>query len=165
MKRLVLLAPCVLLFACSGSSNSLQPGQWEFTTRMTNVEVPGVPEAVAAQMRAAMANQTQTQSRCITPEEAANPTAGMMNPSGSASGCTFTDQVFEGGRIQVAGTCPAPGGAGNVRTSLTGSYTPTTMETQLQAEVQSTGGPPGTPQTVRMTGTMNARRTGDCAAS
>jgi len=165
MKRLVFLAPAVLLFACSGSSTSLQPGQWEFVSRMTEIEVPGVPEAMAAQMRAAMVNQAQTQSRCITPAEAANPTSGMMNPGGNAQGCTFSEQVFDGGRIQVAGTCPAPGGQGSVRTSLNGTYTPTTMETRLEAEVQSPGGPPGTPQTVRMTGTMNARRTGDCPAS
>jgi hypothetical protein len=167
MKRLLLTTPALaLLFACSGSSTTLQPGQWEMTSRMTEIEVPGVPEAVAAQMRAAMANQAQTQSRCITPAEAANPAAGMMNPTGSAEGCTFTNQTFAGGVINVAGSCPAPGGRGQVTTTLAGTYTATTMTTTIRAEVTSPpGGPPGMPQTVRMSGTMAARRTGDCATS
>ncbi len=167
MKRVVLLAPSMaLLFACSGSSTALQPGQWEMTTRMTNIEVPGVPPAQAEAMRSAMANQAQTQSRCITAEEAANPARGMVNPTGEAAGCTFTDQTFAGGVIKVSGSCPAPGGQGTVRTSLDGSYTPTTMEARISAEVQAgPGAPPGVPQTVRMSGTMTSRRTGDCAAS
>lgn len=168
MKRLALLTPSlVLIAACSGgASDSIQPGQWETTVRMTEIELPGVPEPVAAQMRQAMANQAQTQSRCITPEEAANPTRGMVNPSGDAQGCTFTDQTFAGGRIQVAGNCPAPGNQGSVTTTMTGSYTPTTMEAQVTAEVRpGASAPPGGPQVVRMRGNMTSRRTGDCAAS
>jgi hypothetical protein len=166
MKRLIAAAPLALLFACSGSSTTLQPGQWEMTSRMTNVELPGVPEQLAAQMRTAMLNQPQTQNRCITPAEAANPAGGMMNPSGSTEGCTFTDQTFSGGTIRVSGTCPAPGGRGSVRTSLNGTYTATTMEARLEAEVTAPpGGPPGMPQTIRMQGNLTGRRTGDCAAS
>lgn len=166
MKRLVLLAPSLaLIAACSGGNNSIQPGQWEMTTRMTEIEVPGAPPEIANQMRTAMANQTQTQNRCITPEEAANPTRGMMNPSGQAEGCTFTDQTFAGGRILVSGSCPAPGGQGTVQTRLEGTYTGTTMETRVSAEVQAgASAPPGMPRTVRMTGTMTGRRTGDCPA-
>ena len=164
MKRhLLLAAPMALLFACSGSAVTLQPGQWEMTTTMTDVQVPGAPEAMAAQMKAAMASQPRTESRCITPEEAANPTRGMMSPSGNAQGCTFTDQTFAGGVIRMAGTCPAPAGGGQVRTSLEGSYTATTMEARLSAQVDAgASAPPGMPRNISMTGTMNARRTGDC---
>lgn len=164
MKRLILLAPGVaLLAACSGASDSIQPGQWELTTRMTEVDVPGAPPEMVNQMRSAMASQAQTQNRCITPEEAANPTAGMMNPTGQAQGCTFTEQTWAGGRISLAGTCPAPGGQGTVRSTISGSYTATTMETQVTAEVQpGANAPPGMPQNVRMRGTMTGRRTGDC---
>ena len=166
MKRqLLLAAPMALLFACSGSAVSLQPGQWEMTTAMTDVQVPGAPPAMAAQMKQAMASRPQTESRCITPEEAANPTRGMMNPGGDAQGCTFTDQTFAGGVIRMAGSCPAPAGGGSVRTSLTGTYTATTMEAQIQAEVDAgASAPQGMPRNIRMSGTMTARRTGDCPA-
>ena len=164
MKRLVLWAPTLaLLAACGGSAVSLQPGQWEMTTTMTNFEVPGAPAAMAEQMRAAMA-QPRTQNECITPEQAANPTRGMMTPDGKSEGCTFTDQTFAGGVIRMAGSCPAPGG-GSIRTNLNGSYTATTMEAQISAEVDAgASAPQGMPRNIRMSGTMTGRRTGDCPA-
>jgi hypothetical protein len=168
MKRHLLWAPpLALLFACSGSAVSLQPGQWETTTRMTSIEVPGAPEAMVTQMRAQLANRADTQSRCITPQEAANPAGNMLNPGGGGQGCTFTDNTFAGGVINVNGSCAGPGGRGSMRMGLQGSYTATTIEGRVSAEVTAPPGaaPPGTPQTVRMSGTMTARRTGDCPAS
>lgn len=166
MKRLIAAAPLALLFACSGNSTSMQPGQWEMTTRATNVELPGVPEQLAAQMRTAIMSQPQTQSQCITPEEAANPVGRMMSPSGDSQGCTFTDQTFSGGTIRISGTCQAPGGRGSMRNTVTGTYTATTLEARMETEVTAPpGGPPGMPQTIRMRGTMTSRRTGDCTAS
>lgn len=166
MKRLVLWAPTVaLLAACSGSAVTLQPGQWEMTTTMTNIEVPGAPEAVAAQMRAAMASQARTQNECITPEEAANPVGAMMNPGGNTQGCTFSEQTFAGGVMRMAASCPAPQGGGSMRTSLNGTYTATTMEGQISAEVDAGANTPaGMPRNIRMSGTFTGRRTGDCPA-
>lgn len=155
MKKLAILAPTVaLIFACSGNA-SLQPGQWEFTTKITDIEVPGQAPAVAAQMKQAMASQAQTQSRCITPAEAANMGGNLANPGGNAQGCTFSKQTFAGGAIDVAGTCQAPTG-GSVATTLTGTYTATALDARISANV--TGGP----QQMRMSGTMTGRRTGDC---
>lgn len=159
MKRLALLAPTVaIIVACSGGGVSLQPGQWEMTTKMTDIEIPGAPPAMAAQMKQAMTAQAQTQSRCITAAEAANPAGNMASPSGNAQGCTFSKQTFSGGSIDVAGSCPGPAG-GTMETSLSGSYTATTMDTRISANIQ------GGPQPMRMSGTMTGRRTGDCPAS
>lgn len=156
MKKLAILVPTVaLIFACS-SNTALQPGQWEFTTKMTDVELPGMPPEIAAQAKQAMASQqSQTQSRCITPAEAANPGGSLANPSGNAQGCTFSKQTFAGGTIDVAGNCRPPTG-GTVETALTGTYTATEINAAITANV--TGGP----QAVRMRGTMTGRRTGDC---
>ena len=95
MKRLILFAPAVVLAAaCSGQTGTIQPGNWETTTRFTTVEVPGMPPAMAKQMQAQLASQPP-QTRCITPAEAANPTGGMMG-SQNPQGCTFTEQTFSG---------------------------------------------------------------------
>jgi hypothetical protein len=100
MKRLILLAPgLVLAAACGSSTGTIQPGNWETTTRFTSVEIPGMPPAMAKQMQAQLANQPP-QTRCITPAEAANPTGGMMG-SQNPQGCTFTEQTFSGGVIRV----------------------------------------------------------------
>jgi len=155
MKKLAILALTVALIVACGSNTALQPGQWEFTTKITDIEVPGQPPAMAAQMKQAMASQAQTQSRCITQAEASNMGGSLANPSGSAQGCTFTKQTFAGGTIDVAGTCQAPTG-GTVATTLTGTYTATALDARIAANV--TGGP----QQMQMSGTMTGRRTGDC---
>jgi hypothetical protein len=71
MKRLVLLAPLALL-ACSGSSTTIQPGQWEMTTRFTTVEAPGMPPA-ALQAMQTQAGEPHASSTCITPETGGQP--------------------------------------------------------------------------------------------
>jgi hypothetical protein len=128
---------------------------WETTSRMTNVELPGMPPAMAEQMKAQMANQAQTQSQC-----------NMLNQGGDAQGCQFSDSTFTGGRIKVRGTCPGPAGAGTATLSWEGTYTATTMEGQITAQVQApAGAPKGGPQEIRMSGTLTSRRTGDCPAT
>lgn len=166
MKRLALLtAPLAMVTACSSSSDTIQPGQWEMKMQITDVQVPGAAPAMAEQF-ATMARGEQIQSQCITPEQAANASEAIGNPTGAArTGCTQSEAVFSGGRIRVVSACPAPTGGGNVRTSLEGSYTPTTIEARFDAEGPApAAGVPGAPTSIRLIGTMNGRRTGDCTA-
>lgn len=163
MKKLVVFAPAIVLAAaCSGSAVSLQPGQWETTIRFTSIEVPGAPEAAVAPMRAMM-SAPQTRSECMTPEQAANPAGRMMNPGAGANSCQYSENVFAGGTIRVHGTCQQPG-RGSMQMNMDGSYTATTMQTTLTSEVHAPPGTPG-PQVIRMSGTLSARRTGDCPAT
>jgi hypothetical protein len=160
MKRLVLWAPLGLLFACSGSAVSLQPGQWESTVRFSNIEMPGAPPEALAQMRA-MLGQPRTNSECMTAAQAANPMGSLMNPGGSAGECQFPENTFAGGAIRVRATCTAAG-RGTMNMTLQGSYTATTMEAQVTSDIQAPPGLKNGPQSIRMTGTMTGRRTGDC---
>lgn len=162
MKKLALFTPAIVLAAaCSGSAVSLQPGQWETTMQFSSIEVPGVPEAQLAPMRAMM-GQPQAHSECMTPEQAANPAGNMLNPGGSGQNCTFTENTFSGGTIRVHGTCQQPG-RGSAQMTLDGTYTATTMTARITSRVTPPPGTPG-PQSVSMSGTLNGRRTGDCAA-
>lgn len=161
MKKLALFAPTVALAAaCSGSAVSLQPGQWEHTMQFTSIEAPGAPEAQMAAMRQAM-GQPHTESSCVTPEQAARPTGNMLNPGGQ--NCQFTENTFAGGAIRVHGTCQQPGG-GSAQMNMDGTYTATTMNVTLSSEMTMPPGMPG-PRSIRMSGTMTGRRTGDCAAT
>ncbi len=164
MKKLLVLAPCIsLLFACSGGGDSvaLQPGQWETTMQFSNIEVPGAPEAQVAQMRTMM-GRPQTRSECITPQQAANPMGNMMNPGGGS--CNFTQNTFSGGTINLQGACNPPGGQGTAQITMTGTYTPTTITAQVSSEVRPAVASPGAPESVRMSGNLTSRRTGDCPA-
>ena len=164
MRYSIAAAPALLLAACGGGEESvqLQPGQWETTVQFSSIEMPGAPEAALAQMRQ-MLNQPQTQSQCITPEQAANPSGNMVNPGGEAN-CEFTENTFAGGEINVQGTCPQPG-QGNVQMSMEGNYTPTTMEADISTQMQAPPGTPGGAESIRMAGRLTARRTGDCPSS
>jgi hypothetical protein len=108
-------------------------------------------------------SRPQTQSQCITPEQAANPMGNMMGQA--SQGCTFTKNTFTGGTIDVAGTCNPPGGQGQAQMTMTGSFTADTMTGNINTEVRPTAAAAaaGGPQQVRMSGTFRARRTGDCA--
>ncbi|MGZ8347716.1 MAG: DUF3617 domain-containing protein [Allosphingosinicella sp.] len=157
--KIAVLALLPAIAACSGAgSSSIQPGQWEMTTSFSTVEAPGMPPEALQAMRAQLANQRQTQTSCITPEQAANPAGGLMNTGGSGpNGCQFSKSTFAGGAIDVQGTCPGPTG-GSMTMSWQGNYTPTTMEGQFTTAVE------GGPQAMRMVGTMSGRRVGDCPA-
>jgi Protein of unknown function (DUF3617) len=162
MKKLAVIAPTIAFAAaCSGSAVSLQPGQWETTVQFSSIEVPGVPEAQLAPMRAMM-GQPQSHSECMTPEQAANPAGNMLNPGGSGQNCQFTENTFSGGTIRVHGTCQQPG-RGNAQMTLDGTYTATTMQARITSRVTPPPGTPG-PQSVSMSGMLNGRRTGDCVA-
>ena len=130
-KLLIAVAPLALATACSGgSSDELQPGEWTMTSEITEVEIPGMPEEMAAQMREQLAGEQDAQTQCITEEQAANPGGNLFSPEGAAEDCEFGDSTVEGGVININGTCEAPGGQGTATMSIEGTYTPTTMESR-----------------------------------
>jgi hypothetical protein len=163
MKRFMLPAlPIALLFACSPSAVSLQPGMWETTVQFTSIDVPGAPPQQLAAMRASMMGHPQTNSSCMTAAEAANPTQRMMNPSSNGNACQFSESTFAGGTIRVHGTCQAAG-RGTQQMGMEGTYTATTIQATISSEITPPPGTPG-PQAAHMSGTLSARRTGDCPA-
>jgi hypothetical protein len=160
MKRVMLPAlPVALLFACSPSAVALQPGMWETTVQFTSIDLPGAPPQQLAAMRTMMGHP-QTSSSCMTAAQAANPTQRMMNPGSNGNACQFSESTFAGGTIRVHGTCQAPG-RGTQQTGMEGTYTATTIQATISSEIHAPPGTPG-PQTARMSGTLNGRRTGDC---
>lgn len=162
MNRFVLpMLPVALLVACSPSAVSLQPGMWETTIQFNSIDLPGAPPQELAAMRAMM-GRPQTSSSCMTAAEAANPTQRMMNPASNGNACQFSESTFAGGTIRVHGTCQAPG-RGTAQTNMEGTYTATTMQANISSQIQAPPGTPG-PQSVSMSGTLSARRTGDCPA-
>jgi len=166
MKRLILFAPAItLLAACGGGgTNSIQAGQWEMVTEMTSVEVPGAPEAAVQQMRSQMAGQRQTQSVCITAEQARNPSRNMMGAQNPA-GCQFTDTTWAGGTVRIRATCRPPGAPPQMRPvemSIEGTYTAQQINNRISVNTEIPNPAGGAAMQIRAQGTMTGRRTGDC---
>lgn len=147
-------------------ARSIQPGQWEMTARVTQMEIPGATPEVQARI-AAQRNRQQTSRTCITPERAANPLREFreaMARGQQGANCQTAEDVFAGGVIRIRAICrPAGGGPGVGQMAMEGSFTATTLQATLTINTDApvTAGRPG-PRSIRMSSTVSGRRVGDC---
>jgi hypothetical protein len=133
------------------STATLRPGRWETTAQVQNIEAPDAPPEALAQMRAQL---EQRRTQCWTQDDVSGLAEKLANPGDAGSNCRFDRRTFEGGTIDVAGTCSS--GPQNVQMTMTGSFTPETMQASMNVNASGRG------QGVRMSVSMNGRRIGDC---
>ena len=177
MRQLIGIAAVLTLAACGGGSDggdgnkagggngstgtggggsaavAMQPGEWEMTTTVTRMTVPGMPAGMNAPLPG-----PQTARNCLTPEEAAQASENFLSETtGAGEGCTSESGSMSGGRIQATIQCNRP--EGQVRMTMTGQYTATTLEMTQQVQTRAPGG-----QNVEMEARIAGRRVGDCAA-
>jgi hypothetical protein len=151
--------------AASGAE-AIQPGQWEMSTQMTSVDIPGAPPEVVQQMQA-QRGRTQTDRTCITPEQARNPLRELRDTMSGPRGanCRRMEDTFGGGVIRIRMACQAPSGRrGTAELSVVGTFTPTTIAAavSINAQGQNVGGPGTT--AMRVATNLRGRRIGDCPA-
>jgi len=138
--------------AAGGASGAvaLQPGQWESTIQMEAANMPELPPGVTAP-----AMQPITTRTCITPQQAANPSAEVMAANArQPTGCRTENYSFANGRIEGTSVCNT--GGVNMRMTISGEYTPTSYEMTMQS--RSEAGGVARDNTMR----VSARRIGDC---
>lgn len=153
MTRLALIPAALALAAMAQDSPiAMQPGQWEFTTTMTDVEIPGGPAEAVEAARSAL-GPPRTESYCVSPEEAANPAAWLASPRGNTSNCTFSRTTFADGRVDIAGTCTSEDQQ-PLEIGLAGDFT--AMDVRAAITAQAGNG------WMHLRGTLTGRRLGDC---
>ncbi|HYD11247.1 MAG TPA: DUF3617 domain-containing protein [Allosphingosinicella sp.] len=177
MKRTALVGAslaAILLAACSGGGGGggsgaaqRQPGMWESTSKITQLQLTGAPPEMQARANAQV-GQSQNSRECLTPEQARDPMGQMrriMARQGPTANCTFSDQVFAGGVVRIRGTCPAAGG-GSAQIALEGTFTETTMNVTMNVNAQGPASAqmPGVTG-MRISAETSARRTGECPGS
>ena len=170
MRQLIGIAAVLALAACGGGSEggdgnkaaegkagggasagvTMQPGQWEMTTTITRMAVPGMPAGMNAPIP-----PPQTARNCLTAEEVAQTNANFINES-AGEGCTSENSSMSGGRIQATIQCNRP--EGQVRMTMSGQYTATTIDVTQQVRTAAQGG-----QNIEMDSRITGRRIGDCA--
>lgn len=129
-------------------SLGLKPGQWEVKVQMSDLKMASMPDAPPAP-------PAITRKTCITPEQASRGPGDFLKQA--KMDCTATTSSFAGGAIAAEMTCKMPGGgAGEMRSKTTGTYTPTSMMTD--AEVTMTG-----PMAMSQKVHTEAKRIGECA--
>lgn len=128
------------------AATQIQPGQWETTSTVESVDMPGAPPQVSRMMN----GKTTRASYCITPEQAAKGPQEMFkqNPS-----CRFTKFSMTGGAISTEMSCSQNGATMIARSQ--GSYTPTSYSATATMTMSGK-------MSMRMTSRSTGRRLGPC---
>lgn len=117
MRRPAMLAAALTLpLAATAQDMAIQPGKWQTTVTIVDVQMPRAPPDIAA----AMKERPTTVTACVTPEQAkAGPRAALK----ANAGCRFTEYSAARGRIATKMVCNRPGGAMTAVSSGTYSAT------------------------------------------
>jgi hypothetical protein len=133
------------------ASMKLEPGQWEATNEVISASSPALPQSALQQM----IGQKTTVSNCVTPAQAAQPSASFLTAQQGLD-CTYQDFSMRGGKI--AGTMNCRGGAmpAAVTMRLSGDYEPERYSIDMNME---TGAGPAT---IKVEARTTGRRVGEC---
>lgn len=132
----------------------VEPGQWESTTEIVSAK-GALPKEALEQMT----GRRTGSSTCITPEQAARPSAKFMAAQQN-SDCTYQDFRMQGGKISGRMTCSGGQMLGDMVTVMNGDYGPTAYDMNMQME---TPGLPGGDK-ILITARTRGQRTGECTS-
>lgn len=167
------LGAVAMLGSCSGGGAvvAMEPGEWEWSIRVTNVRADNLPPEMREEMNRMRTNETRTARACMTVSadvvRIQNLRFTVPTPGGPAAGCRIAELSMEGGRIRGEMSCegmPAPGGllggAGtmSISSEMNGTYAARSLNVTGRGEMRI--GERGASAEMRITG----RRIGACPA-
>ena len=131
----------------------MEPGQWEVTNEVLSATAPGLPEGTLTKM----VGQKTTASNCVTPEQAANPSANFLAAQKN-SNCTYQNFSMEDGRMTGTLTCSGGQVPGEMEMKMAGEYSARSyvMNTDMNAK----GMPGGMTMTIKAR--TSGRKVGEC---
>jgi len=95
----------------------IAPGLWQVSSRIVDVRAPNLPIA----LRRRMIGPRGAVRHCITPAQAAQPSAGFL--AGRADGsCAYRDVSMQSGRLRGTMTCAGDAPGAPVETAMDGRY-------------------------------------------
>jgi hypothetical protein len=163
MKRVLFLTPLVLaaVTGCAPAPNQIQAGQWEITTEVRSLEVPGAtPDQVRMIQRSAgQVGMTDTESRCLSDAEART---FVQDIRSAPPTCQVSNEVYANGVMQTHVSCPGPNGGQAIQISLDGRFTASTLNATVNVEGPNPTGANQGP--MRRIVRLRGRRTGECTA-
>ena len=83
------------------SNMSIEPGLWELTSEVLDVRAPNLPREIRNRM---VGPRSRTRN-CITPEQAAHPSANFLAGRGDHA-CAYRDFSVRNGQMRGSMTCP-----------------------------------------------------------
>lgn len=131
----------------------MEPGQWEVTNEILSANAPGLPEQAVKEM----VGQKTTASNCVTPEQAANPSANFLAAQKN-SNCTYQNFSMEDGRMTGTLTCSGGQVPGEMEMKMAGEYSARSYA--MNTEMNAKGMPGGMTMTIKAR--TSGRKVGEC---
>lgn len=176
MTRLLLALPLLAVAACSnepevkmenasvaevarevsrqgGEESFVNPGKWQQTATLLEIEAPGMPPEAKQMMGQAM-NRAQVHEVCLTPEQAKSPKEDFF--AGADKNCRYEHFNWGEGKIDLKLNCKHPNATQTM--AMVGSYSPEAYTMTMTAT--NVGGGPAGEMTMKMK--VDAKRIGDC---
>lgn len=133
----------------------LQPGKYRTSVSVEKIEIPGLPIAMADQMKAMMGKATAEDS-CITPERAARGHE-VLKQQIARGKCRFDRFKADAGELDSVFTCQTGDGMRMEATSR-GTYSSTRSEMRIDGRLTGPGG-----KTMHVIQAVKSERIGDCS--
>ncbi len=124
----------------------IEPGLWELTSEVLEVRGPDLPREV----RNRMVGPRPRLRHCITPEQAARPSANFL-AGRPDRGCVYRALSARDGRVTGETICP------DARTRMDGRYGPRAYDMRMEMESPIPGG-----EAMTLELRARGRRIGDC---
>ena len=175
MTRLLLALPLMFVAACDSEpdvkmenasvgevaqemrkqadSQFVNPGKWQQTVTLVDIEAPGMPPEARSMMQKAM-GEAQVHEVCLTPEEAKSPKEDFF--SGADKNCRYEHFNWGDGKIDLKLNCKHPNATQTM--VLVGTYDPESYTMNMTASTE--GDQPVEQMVMKMR--VDAKRIGAC---
>jgi len=145
--------------AAAGDQGFVEPGKWETKVSMLDVDIPGMPPQMAAQVKQGMAKmQEHSFSSCLTEEDVKRPKEDFF--AGNNKNCRYDHFTMSGGKIDAALRCEGEPKGGAMNMTINGSYSRDSYEATMAMNVS--GGREGS---MKMRSHSQSHRVGQCSAA
>lgn len=139
----------------TGSDTLIEPGKWQTTISVLDVEVPGMPPQAAQQMKQMMAKaQAHSYDTCLTEADVKRPKEDFF--AGKSNDCRYDHFTMSGGKIDAALRCEAKP-SGTMTMAINGTYSSDSYEATMAMDLS--GGPEGG---MKMRSRSKSHRVGEC---
>lgn len=140
----------------AGKDSFVNPGAWQQTVTLLEIDAPGMPPEARQMMQQAM-DKVQVHDVCLTPEQAKSPKEDFF--SGADKNCRYEHFNWGNGKIDLKLNCKHPQATQTM--AMVGTYSPEAYTMTMTAT--NVGGGPSGQMTMKMK--VDAKRTGDCDGS
>jgi hypothetical protein len=120
--------------AAAGDQGFVDPGRWETKVSVLDVDIPGMPPQMAAQMKKTMGKmQENTFDSCLTEEDVKRPKEDFF--AGKNKDCRYDRFTMADGKIDAALRCDGKPEGGAMTMTINGSYSRDSYEATMAMDV------------------------------